>query len=89
MKNKLVKLRKIIDEIDKSIVNLLAKRMKTVKKIGMLKKQQNILPFDQSRWKKVLNFNIKKAESLGIDPEIIKNIYEIIHAEALKIEKKI
>ena len=89
MKNKLVKLRKIIDEIDKSIVNLLAKRMKTVKKIGMLKKQQNILPFDQSRWRKVLNFNIKKAESLGIDPEIIKNIYEIIHAEALKIEKKI
>ncbi|KKT48035.1 MAG: Chorismate mutase [Candidatus Gottesmanbacteria bacterium GW2011_GWA2_44_17] len=79
MKNQLDDLRKQIDEIDKSIINLLAKRMETVKKIGQLKKKSNIPVLDKSRWKKVIKS--KKG--------FVKKIYNIIHEEALKIEKSL
>jgi len=72
-------LRKEIDEIDKSIVTLLAKRMEAVKKIGQLKKKNNIPVFDESRWQKVIKS--KKG--------FVKKIWEIIHKEALKVEKNV
>lgn len=79
MKNQLEDLRKQIDEIDESIVTLLAKRMKIAAKIGRLKKRNNIPVLDQSRWQKIVKS--KKG--------FIKKIWEIIHKESLKIEKNI
>ena len=79
MNNQLNKFRKQIDEIDESIINLLAKRMLVVKKVGQLKKKNNIPVFDKSRWEKVISS--KKG--------FVKKIWEIIHDEALRIEKSI
>lgn len=79
MKNQLESLRKQIDEIDKQIVSLLAKRMKVVKKVGRFKKKNNIPVFDKSRWEKVISS--KKG--------FAKKIWKIIHDEALRIEKSI
>lgn len=72
-------LRAQIDEIDESIVALLAKRMKIVKKIGQLKKKNNISVLDESRWQKIIK--TKKG--------FVKKIWEIIHNESLKIEQNI
>ena len=79
MNNKLKDFRKQIDEIDEQIVNLLAKRMKIVEKVGLLKKKKNIPVLDSARWQKVIK--TKKG--------FVKKIWEIIHEEALKIEKSI
>ena len=79
MKIQLENLRKQIDKIDESVVALLVKRMETVKKIGQLKKKNNIPALDESRFKKVMES--KKG--------FIRKIWEIIHEEALKIEKNI
>lgn len=72
-------LRKQIDEIDELIVDLLAKRMKIVEKVGLLKKKQNIPALDSARWQKIIE--TKKG--------FVKKIWKIIHEEALKIEKSI
>jgi len=72
-------LRKQIDEIDESIVTLLAKRMKIVKEVGVFKKKNNLPPLDNKRWKEIIK--TKKG--------FVKKIWEIIHDESLKIEKKI
>lgn len=72
-------LRKQIDEIDSSIINLLAKRMKVVKKVGEYKKTNNIPSFDKKRWQEILKS--KRG--------YIKKIWKTIHNEALKIEKSI
>ena len=77
--NDLESLRKQIDEIDGLIVTLLSKRMKIVGKVGLLKKKQNIPVLDSARWKKVIK--LKKG--------YVKKIWEIIHDEALEIEKNI
>jgi len=87
--NDLESLRKQIDEIDSLIVDLLAKRMKVVEKVGILKKQNNIPPLDPTRWQQVLTSKIEKAKSLGLNTEMVKKIYEVIHEFALIIEKKI
>ncbi len=79
MKDQLEDLRKQIDGIDESIVNLLAKRIETVKKVGQLKKKSNIPVLDKSRWQKVIKS--KKG--------YIKKIYNIIHDHALEIEKSL
>lgn len=76
MINELKGFRKQIDLIDNQIVYLLAKRMKVVKKIGRLKKENNIPVLDKSRWQKVIRS--KKG--------YVKKIWEIIHQEALKVE---
>ena len=89
MKNQLDDFRKQIDEIDNLIVDLLAKRMKVVKKVGQFKKLKNLPPLDPTRWQQVLNSKMEKAKSLGLDREMVKKIYNIIHEEALKIEKSI
>ena len=79
MKKQLDDLRKQIDEIDTAIVNLLAKRMKVVEKVGKYKKENNLPPLDKSRWQEVIKS--KKG--------FVKKIYNIIHEEALKIEKSL
>ena len=79
MGTKLEELRKQIDEIDEQIVSLLAKRMKVVKTVGQLKMKNNIPILDKSRWQKIIKS--KKG--------YIKKIWEIIHKEALRIEKSL
>lgn len=76
MKN-LESLRKQIDEIDEQIVSLLTKRMDIVKSVGRFKKENKIPALDKKRWREVL------ASKKGF----MKKIWEIIHDEALEIEK--
>jgi len=78
MKNRLENLRKQIDKIDESIVILLAKRMEIVKKVGKLKKKRSLPPLDNKRWKEITK--TKKG--------FIREIWEIIHEEALKVERE-
>ena len=79
MNNKLKYFRKQINDIDEQIVNLLAKRMQVVEKIGQYKKENNLPPLDNSRWQKVIKS--KKG--------FMKKIWKIIHDQALKVEKQI
>lgn len=81
-------LRKSIDLIDDSIIKLLAERLRIVKKVGRYKKERDIPPFDQKRWKKVLDSKMVKAKALGLDPELVRKIYNTIHKFALEQEKK-
>jgi len=72
-------LRKQIDKIDELIITLLAKRMEMVKKVGKLKKVNNLPLLDNKRWKEIIKS--KKG--------FMKKIWKIIHDEALKVEKQI
>jgi len=84
---KLQTLRKNIDSIDEHIILLLKERMDVVRRIGKLKKEQG-LPFrDDKRWKESLEKKISKAKESGIDPALIKKIYESVHRHALGIEQ--
>jgi chorismate mutase len=79
-------LRKKIDLVDKQILNLLSQRMQIVLKIGELKRQKGIVPLDEIRWQVVVDSKLLIARSLGLDVEMVRDIYERIHKASLRLE---
>lgn len=76
-----------IDSLDIEIVDLLARRFQIVEQIGELKKQDNISALQTARWNQLLE-NIKiQADYRWVSIELIENIWNLIHTEALKKEK--
>jgi len=89
MKNDLEKLRKEIDELDQRLLEILGKRMATVKKIGVLKKVENLPLVDEKRREELLELITRRAEKLGLSEEFIKKLYTAIHDHAVKIQASI
>ena len=75
--------RRHIDIIDEQILELLADRMKVVREIGEIKKQQNISLLQPGRWRTVVERAVTFATQNGLSEEFIKSIYEAIHEESL------
>lgn len=88
MKN-LKELRDEIDIIDRRLIEVLQHRMQVVQKVGELKKENGIAPLAPERWQQVLETRSQVAKELGIDENMVRDILEIIHKYALKIEEKI
>lgn len=86
MKNALKLLRNEIDIVDEEIIEMLSIRMKLVKQVGALKKKEGLPPLDKERWLKVLESKISLAKANDLDTDMVRDIYELIHKTALKIE---
>ncbi len=84
----LKKFRQEIDEIDRELLAIMAKRVNLVREIGKVKKENNINPLDSKRWKEVLESRLSIAKSLNLSEEFIKNLYVLIHKHSLAIESK-
>lgn len=76
-----------IDTLDKEVITLLARRFEIVKQIWIIKKENNIQPLQNDRWKKLLDENIEFWEELLVPEKFIIDIWERIHKESLEIEK--
>ena len=77
-------LRKEIDVIDDELLKIIAKRMNVSEKIGEFKKEHKVTVLQMDRWSKVLKDNINKGVDLGLDEEMTKEIFEIIHKGSIK-----
>lgn len=82
-------LREKIDKIDTRLVKLLSERMRVVKDIALIKKEDNISALQMSRWDKVLNDRMKQAEEFELGIAFIKEIFEQIHKESLSVQDEI
>lgn len=80
-------LRNQIDTIDEEIIYLLSRRFECVKQIGNIKKEMWIPALQTDRWDKLLQNLYDEADDKWINKELVKNIWLLIHAEALRIEK--
>lgn len=84
--NRLEQLRKRIDKIDLDIVDLLSARMQIVEEIGLYKKENDITVLQIERWKEILKSMVSQAESAGVDTEFIKQVYQLVHEESIRIQ---
>ena len=80
----LEKYRTTIDELDEQLLEILARRMNISEQIGILKKEQNLAPFQAERWQALLDDRIMKGEKLSLNSELIKKIFEAVHMESIK-----
>jgi chorismate mutase len=84
---KLEKLRRKIDVIDVSLVKIISKRMRLVKRVGKLKAREGIESLDPKRWDKVLARVKTIAKETGeISEQMIEDIWNRIHTEAVALE---
>ena len=85
----LKELRCIIDSIDHQMLDLLSQRSVISDHIGLLKQQKQMTILQQKRWKTVLRDRLRKARSLGLDEQLITDIYQMLHHYSLKIQNRV
>ncbi|MGP1928263.1 MAG: bifunctional chorismate mutase/prephenate dehydrogenase [Arsenophonus sp. NC-WZS1-MAG3] len=86
MSEELLQLRKQIDEIDKSLLRLLAKRMQLVTAVSEVKSQQGLPIYMPDREASMLEARCKEAKKIGIAPDLIKDILRRIMHESYLYE---
>lgn len=82
-------LRQQIDKIDGQILGLLAERMDNARKIAFLKIKDNVSLFQPARWEEVLEKRIKLGAELNLSEDFVIGLYEFIHEESLRIQRKV
>ena len=82
-------LRKQIDEIDNSLIEILSKRMRISREIGLYKKEHGMTILQTARYSEILDKRGAQGSLLGIDPECIKKIFESIHEASVNQQMKI
>ncbi|QJC38706.1 bifunctional chorismate mutase/prephenate dehydrogenase [Enterobacteriaceae endosymbiont of Donacia fulgens] len=87
MLNKLNLLRKEIDILDLKLLNILSKRLKLVKKIGLIKNKYGLSLYVPQREKYIINLKKKEAKKIGISPNFIEDIFYRIFNESYSYEK--
>jgi len=91
-KKKLILIRKKLDKLDNSLINIIKKRTLLVKKVLELKEYKNQI-VDKKRIKKILENIQSKSVQNNIDPKITKRIwinmiYAYIDFEKRNFKKK-
>ncbi len=82
-------LRRQIDTIDNDILELLAKRMRVSKEIGMYKKEHNMPVLQSNRYKDILKDRVSHAEKLGMSEEFMETVLIAIHEESVNQQMEI
>lgn len=82
--NQLDELRDKVDHLDREIIEAIAARMKMVEKIGNYKCDNNVTILQMERWKEIIDSRPEWGRILDINPELVLEIYKLIHQESIK-----
>ena len=82
-------LRSQIDDVDNELMNLLAKRMRICREIGVYKKEHNMTVLQATRYNEILEKRGAQGSLIGIAPECIAHIFELIHEESVRQQLEI
>ena len=82
-------MRKQIDELDNTIMEVLAKRMRICRDIGQYKKEHNMTVLQTSRYNEILDKRGAQGALCGMSPEFVKEIFEAIHEESVRQQMEV
>lgn len=85
----LSELRRRIDNIDKELIDLLARRMHISREIGVYKSRNNMPVLQTQRYDEILNKRIAQAVDLQMSPTFMKSILQAIHEESVRQQVEI
>ena len=81
--------RQRIDDLDDRIIDLLDERTAVIREVGHLKTRQNIPAILQDRVDEVRERNAARAAALGVDADMISEVYRIIIDYSCDLEEQI
>lgn len=87
--NKLEKIRDAIDETDKELLEVIARRFELVRQVGQYKKDKNVAIFQLERWQKILENRPEWGKELKLTPHFVKEVYQAIHDESIRLQTEI
>lgn len=77
-------LRSQIDEVDNSLVELLAKRMHISREIGEYKRDHDMTVVQTGRYTEILDKRGVHGVLCGMSPDFVKRVFEAIHEESVR-----
>ncbi len=83
------KLRAAIDKIDSYIVAALAKRVIRSTKVGLLKKKVGGKIVDEKRKKQLIAARVAMGKKKGLSPALVREVFEAIHKDSVKLQKRV
>ncbi|CCO22387.1 bifunctional 3-deoxy-7-phosphoheptulonate synthase/chorismate mutase type II [Maridesulfovibrio hydrothermalis] len=78
-----------LEEIDDTIVELLAERMALGRKIGKLKRSRGIALLQPAQWKKTVEKRTREGIARGMDEHFMLRIFQYIHEESLRQQESV
>jgi chorismate mutase len=78
-----------IDNVDRQMVEMLAARMTLVERLAEYKRDNNVTLFQPDRWKEILKTRTDLGTKLGLYPELVEEIYKIIHMESIRKQTEV
>ena len=82
-------LRKQIDEIDMSILEILAKRMRISREIGQYKKEHDMAILQSKRYDEIISTRVADGKTMSMGEDFLNTIFEAIHAESVRQQMEI
>ena len=79
LQNIISKQRKILDNLDSQVVELLEKRMNIVDELGHIKADNKAGIFQMERWFDLLKQRGDQARDVGLNQDFINDLFQIIH----------
>jgi chorismate mutase len=85
----LIELRTLIDELDNSLIGILAQRMDVARNIGLYKREHNLAVLQQHRWDRIVEkINVMAADK-GLDSHFVEEIFKLIHQNSIECQVEI
>ena len=78
-----------IDELDNQLLDLLAKRMRISREIGVYKKEHDMPILQATRYDEILNKRVEQACNMDMDGEFMKSVLQAIHEESVRQQMNI
>lgn len=80
----LTELRRQIDNIDEQLLEILSKRMRISREIGVYKKEHNMPVLQSPRYSEILDKRSRMGTSMDLNTDFVKKILEEIHEESVR-----
>jgi chorismate mutase len=88
-KSQLLNFRNQIDNFDAKIIKLLNNRKQVVEHIANFKNENRLTIFQIERWFEILNTRKENANLLGVDEQMVEEIFALIHKYSILTQTKI
>lgn len=75
-----------IDECDRQLISILAKRMDIVSRIGAYKQAHDLTILQSQRYTDIIKTLQEHSEARGLSKDFIKSLFETIHTESIRIQ---
>ena len=85
---KLEELRASLSDVDRRLVELIAERQHIVGEIGRTKRHSGTGTRDYQREKDVLDMGRAQAEQLGVDPDLVENLLQLLILTSLESQER-